>query len=145
MLLYQIRDAVEGDIPRLSVLITELGYPTTVEEVTIRYNLISQDAGYRTLVITDGETVIGMTGLATGIWYEKNGTYVRILVFVISETYRGKGIGKLLIKKVEQWAAELNANSVILNSGNREERTGAHFFYKSLGYEIKSSGFIKEL
>lgn len=142
---YQIRDAGEGDIPQLTVLFTDLGYPTTDDEVLVRFNQVSKNPDYRTLVITEGDDVLGLAGLMHGIWYEKNGTYVRILAFVIRQDQRGKGIGKLLIRAVEGWAQGMGANSVILSSGNREERVGAHLFYQSLGYEIKSSGFIKQL
>jgi GNAT superfamily N-acetyltransferase len=142
---FTIRDVSKNDIPQLSVLMTHLGYPATDTEVDTRLNNVSQNPDYRTLVITEGEQVIGMTGLVKGFWYEKNGTYVRILVFVIRQDQRGRGIGKLLIKAVEDWAVMLGANSVILSSGNRDERIGAHHFYQNLGYEIKSSGFIKQL
>ena len=141
---YTIRDAREGDIPQLTILMAELGYPTTDEHVSVRFASVSKHPDYRTLVITDNDIAIGMAGLAKGIWYEKDGTFVRILAFVVSEDYRGKGIGKLLIASVEEWARELGANSVILSSGNRDERIGAHIFYQNLGYEIKSSGFIKQ-
>jgi GNAT superfamily N-acetyltransferase len=140
-----VRDAITEDVSQLSTLITQLGYPCTTEEVQIRFDNVKQSPDYRTLVITDGDAVIGMAGLVKGFWYEKNGTYIRILAFVVNEQYRGRGVGKQLIKAVEDWAAELGCNSVILSSGNRDERIGAHHFYKGLGYEIKSSGFIKQL
>jgi GNAT superfamily N-acetyltransferase len=142
---YIVRDARAEDVSQLSVLITQLGYPCTAEEVQTRFDNVSQNPDYRTMVITDSDTVIGMAGLVKGFWYEKNGTYVRILAFVINDQYRGRGVGKQLIKVVEDWATELGCNSVILSSGNRDERIGAHHFYKGLGYEIKSSGFIKQL
>jgi GNAT superfamily N-acetyltransferase len=142
---YTIRDARESDIPQLSTLITGLGYPCTDDEVRVRFTNVSRNPDYRTLVITEGETAIGMAGVIKGFWYEKNGTYVRILAFVVSEDQRGKGIGKLLIKAVEDWAVEVGANAIILSSGNRDERVGAHRFYQSLGYEAKSLGFIKQI
>src|SRR6187402_2507623 len=119
---YLIRDAHENDIPQLSVLITQLGYPCTAEEIRVRYTAITDKPDYRTLVITNGDEVIGMAGVTHGPWYEKNGTYVRLLAFVVSENYRGQGIGKLLIQAVEEWAKEIGANSVVLSSGNRDER-----------------------
>lgn len=142
---YSIRDAQEGDIPQLTTLITQLGYPCTADEVLTRYTNVNQHPDYRTLVITDGDVAIGVAGVVKGIWYEKNGTYVRILAFVVNEDYRGKGVGKLLIQAIEDWARELGVNSVVLSSGNRDERLGAHRFYQGLGYEIRSLGFIKQL
>lgn len=142
---FTIRDARGEDIPQLTVLITQLGYPCTVEEVQIRFNLVTANADYRWIVVTDRDQPIAMAGLMKGIWVEKNGLYVRILAFVVEEAYRDKGIGKILIEAVEDWAASVGANSIIVNSGNRDERIGAHAFYQKRGYELKSSGFIKQL
>jgi len=142
---YTIRDARESDVNQLSILITQLGYPCTPDEVLTRFNSVHNHPDYRTLVIADGGEPIAMAGLIKGFWYEKNGTYVRILAFVVDEDYRGEGIGKMLIKAIEDWAVELGVNAVVLSSGNKHERIGAHRFYQSLGYEIKSSGFIKQL
>jgi GNAT superfamily N-acetyltransferase len=142
---YIVRDAKESDIPQLSILITQLGYPCTPDEVLARFINVNQHPDYRTMVVADGVRPIAMAGLMKGFWYEKNGSYLRILAFVVDEEYRGEGIGKMLIKAIEEWAATLGVNSIILSSGNRDERIGAHLFYQSLGYEIKSSGFIKQL
>jgi GNAT superfamily N-acetyltransferase len=143
--LYSIRDANELDIPALTELINELGYPTTVDELTLRFNHIGQHPDYRTLVITVGQTVAGMAGLLKSYWYEKNGMYVRVLAFVVANSHRKKGLGKLLMDAVETWAKAIDANAIILTSGNRDERKPAHLFYQSLGYQIKSSGFVKNL
>jgi len=140
-----IRDARVDDVSQLSVLINHLGYPCTPEEAKTRFDNIGQHPDYRTLVITDGDLVIGLAGLAKCLWYEKNGTYVRILAFVVNEQYRGRGVGKQLIRAAEDWATELGCNAIVLSSGNRDERIAAHRFYKARGYEIKSSGFIKQL
>lgn len=147
MLVHQfiIRDARPDDVSQLSGLINQLGYPCTPEEAENRFNDIRQNQDYRTLVITDGDLVVGLAGLAKCLWYEKNGTYVRILAFVVNEQYRGRGLGKQLIKAAENWATELGCNAIVLSSGNRDERIEAHRFYKSQGYDIKSSGFIKQL
>ena len=142
---YTIRDAREEDAAQLSILITQLGYPCTPDEVLIRLNNVGQNSDYRTLVITKNDSPVGMAGMMKGFWYEKNGAYVRILAFVIAEDQRGKGVGKILIKAVEEWAIKIGANSVVLSSGNRDERKGAHRFYNSLGYEDRSLGFIKQL
>ena len=143
--LYWIRDADSNDIEQLSILITELGYPTTTHEMETRFTNINQSAIYRTLVMVKDDLLVGMAGLVKGCWYEKNGTYVRVLAFVIKQDHRGQGLGKKLIQEVEKWATNIGANSVILSSGNRDERIAAHQFYQSQGYEIKSTGFIKSL
>jgi GNAT superfamily N-acetyltransferase len=86
-----------------------------------------------------------MIGLCTGILYNKDGLYARIIAFVVDSNYRNKGIGKLLIKEAERWARNQGADSIALNSGNRPERKDAHQFYKRMGYVEKSIGFAKSL
>jgi len=55
------------------------------------------------------------------------------------------GIGRQLIAAAENWAVEQGLNTVIINSGNREERLASHAFYGEMGYSVKSLGFVKKL
>ena len=50
--------------------------------------------------------------------------------------YRGKGIGKNIVKNAIKYAKEQNCYKVILQSGNK--RNEAHGFYESLGFDGKS-------
>jgi (aminoalkyl)phosphonate N-acetyltransferase len=62
---------------------------------------------------------------------------------IIDENHRGKGIGKVLMEKVELLAKELNLEEVELTT--RIHRTDAQEFYKSLGYTNSHLKFVKEL
>lgn len=86
-----------------------------------------------------------MIGLVRCCFFEHNGLYIRIGALVVSENYRNRAIGKKLMAAAEIWAKENGANTILINSSNREQRTVAHAFYKSIGYEVKSSGFVKYL
>jgi GNAT superfamily N-acetyltransferase len=140
-----IRDAHEGDIQALTVLMNDLSYPTTVAEMQERFKAIVVHPDYRTLLAVIDEEIVGMAGLHKGNFYEKNGMYLRILAFVVKQNIRNKGIGKILIKASEDWAMEQGLHTVIINSGNRDDRKVAHVFYHKMGYTIKSSGFVKQL
>ncbi|MFB9760145.1 GNAT family N-acetyltransferase [Ectobacillus funiculus] len=141
----KIRKATIKDIPELVSLMEQLGYPTSVEKMKIRFNNIESNSSYHTLVADDNGKVVGMVGLCSGIFYEHDGSYVRIVAFVVDSSYRRKGIGKKLIQEAESWAKKQGSISIILNSGNREERKDAHQFYLSMGYEAKSIGFGKSI
>jgi GNAT superfamily N-acetyltransferase len=141
----KIRKATINDVPELAALMEQLGYPTTVESMTVRFNNIESNPSYHTLVAEMDGKVVGMIGLCTGIFYEKDGLYARIVAFVVDYNYRNKGIGKLLLKEAERWARNQGANSIGLNSGNRPERKDAHEFYKRVGFAEKSIGFAKNL
>lgn len=140
-----IRKATKEDIPQLVFLMEQLGYPNTVDRMQIRFNNIELNPDYHTLIAELNGKVVGMAGLCTGPFYEFDGSYVRIVAFVVDSEYRRKGIGKKLIHEAENWASEQGAIAIVLNSGNREERKAAHQFYLSMGYQDKSVGYRKSL
>ena len=140
-----IREAGTDDIPALAEFMNELGYNTTMDEMRTRFENIQNHIDHKTfLAITDTE-ISGMVGVSKNYSYEQNGIYVRVLALVTQSRFRHKGIGKKLLEAAENWAREIGAEKVLLNCGNREERTIAHLFYKKMGYQVKSSGFIKKL
>lgn len=141
----QIREATVNDSSELVGLMEQLGYPTTVEKMKLRFNAILSNSTYHTLVVELDGKVVGMAGLCTNLFYEFDGSYVRIVAFVVDSNYRRKGIGKRLIEEAEIWARKQGAIAISLNSGNRNERKIAHQFYLSKGYEDKSIGFTKNL
>jgi GNAT superfamily N-acetyltransferase len=140
-----IRDARPEDVEELTSLMTDLGYPTTIEEFRTRFEHISAHPDYRTIVAMQGEEIVGMAGLSKNIFYEMNGNYMRILAFVVKQNSRKLGIGKILIDASEDWAREQGLRMVVISSGNRAERDAAHAFYQKMGYAVKSSGFVKKL
>ena len=142
---FTIRDAVPGDVPALSRLMTELGYPTTPEQMEMRFQQIRNERNYRTFVAECGGVVVGMAGACLGYYYEHDGMYVRLVAMVTGQLFRGRGVGKELLKAVEAWGRESGVSSLVLNSGNRKERQGAHAFYVRNGFEARSTGFIKKL
>ena len=141
----QIRDAFEEDSSALSSLVTELGYPTTPEQMEVRLRSIAEQPSHKTLIAEAGGTIVGMIGACIGYYYEHDGTYLRVLAMVTSATTRNKGIATALLTAVEEWGKEQGASSVFLNSGNRKEREAAHAFYLKRGFEAKSTGFVKKL
>ncbi|AKM18320.1 MULTISPECIES: GNAT family N-acetyltransferase [Bacillaceae] len=141
----EIRKATSNDIPELASLMEQLGYPTSVEQMRIRFSNIESNPSYHTLVAEYDGKVVGMIGLCTGVFYELDGSYVRIVALVVDSNYRSKGIGRKLIEEAESWAKRQGAISIGVNSGNRTERLTAHQFYINMGYEQKSIGFAKKL
>jgi GNAT superfamily N-acetyltransferase len=143
----RIREAEITDIEIVSLthLMNELGYDTTKSEMKIRLSNIQRNNHYKTYVATANGEVVGMVGMTKNYSYEQNGIYVRILALVIANRFRQHGIGRQLIKASEDWAKQIDANRILLNCGNREDRKIAHQFYQKMGYHIKSSGFYKKL
>ncbi|WP_071131172.1 GNAT family N-acetyltransferase [Enterococcus timonensis] len=59
--------------------------------------------------------------------------FVNIMGLAVLSKHQGHGVGKALMVKSEQWAKEIGAVGIRLNSGAK--RTEAHKFYEKIGYE----------
>ena len=140
-----IRPIKFKDIPVMPTLLTQLGYPCTLEQVQSRFEHLFTLRDYMTLVAEKDNVVVGMVGFSKQFAYELDGPLVRVLALVVDESYRNQGIAEQLMTAVEDWAKAEKCEAIFLNSGNREERIPAHAFYKKLGYEAKSTGFSKTL
>ncbi|MEK4486337.1 GNAT family N-acetyltransferase [Psychrobacillus sp. FSL H8-0484] len=140
-----IREATLDDVSELALLMEQLGYPTSSENMQLRFNNIETKLNYHTLVAEYEGNIVGMVGLSINYTYEIDGSYARILAFVVNSSYRNKGIGTKLVQEAEEWASRQGAIAIALNSGNRPERIAAHKFYTYMGYEGKSTGFVKNL
>ncbi|EZH65668.1 hypothetical protein DH09_12485 [Bacillaceae bacterium JMAK1] len=141
----EVRLATMSDVKSMSVLITQLGYPTSVKQMESRFDRIKAHGDYRTwLAVINGE-VAGMIGAVKSYFYEKDGEYVRIVAFVVDEKHRGQGVGQRLMQKSEEWATRIGVTTIALNSGAKEERTNAHEFYINAGFQETNVGFTKSL
>lgn len=131
----EIRLATKSDGKPMSRLLTQLGYPTSVEQMEGRFEQIRSHRDYRTWIAVINGEVVGMIGAIKSYFYEKNGQYVRIVAFVVDEKHRGQGVGQRLMQKSEEWATRIGVTTIALNSGAKEERTNAHEFYKNAGFQ----------
>jgi len=66
-----IREAVQEDVGQLAVLMEELGYPTTTDEMESRFSKISSNSLYNTQVVEKDGVIVGMIGMILGFHYEK--------------------------------------------------------------------------
>jgi GNAT superfamily N-acetyltransferase len=139
----RIRATAKGDVVVLAKLMTELGYPTSTEAMSRRFEEISADPSYRALVAERDGQVLGMVGLHVERYCEKDGSCARIISLVVDSEHRGEGVGRTLISAAEEWARQRGAQDVMLTTHKR--RAGAHRFYRSMGYEATGYRFYKEL
>ena len=138
-----IRCAEEGDAAALAELMTQLGYPTTAEEMRERLDAILRHSNFATFVAVEEDEVCGMIGLSASLSYERNESGGKIIVLVVHERMRGRGIGRALLAAAEDHFARAGIRRVVVTS--RFEREGAHAFYESLGYTRTGMRFVKEL
>lgn len=119
-----------------------LGYVRAPE--IISQNMIALDSNHDRLFVAEinGEVV----GFIEPQVYEPVywGKLINILGLAVRKSHRGTGIGKALMEAAENWAKEIGAKGVRLNSG--KSRTEAHAFYRHIGYtsEKQQIRFLKE-
>jgi predicted N-acetyltransferase YhbS len=139
----KIRSACLVDSSSIALLISQLGYPTSTNEMKQRLKGFLLDSNYLTLVAESQKEVVGVIGVGIFRYYEKNGMYGRLLALVVDEKRQGQGIGASLVGEAESWLKEQGVKSVIVNSG--KQRNQAHRFYQRLGYEETGLRFVKSL
>ena len=139
----RIRSAAPADSPAIARLMTQLGYATSADEMKERLLGILPHPDYMTYVAEAEGEVVGIIGSGIGRYYEKDGAYGRLLALVVDESWRGRGVGALLVAEAERRLQERGATSVIVNSGS--QRGEAHRFYGRLGYSETGLRFVKSL
>jgi GNAT superfamily N-acetyltransferase len=113
-----LRIAEERDCPRLLELIQELAdYEKAPDEVTVTLKEFTE-AGFgpekvwTAFVVEADEQVVGFA-----LYYTRYSTWkgCRLYLedFIVTEEYRGRGIGKLLFERVMQEAKEKNYNGMV--------------------------------
>lgn len=72
-------------------------------------------------------------------------TLVNVLGIAVDAVYRRYGVGSMLISAAENWAKEIGAAAIRLNSG--ESRTQAHSFYRAVGFNDEKTQlrFLKKI
>ena len=140
-----IRKAEIKDAERIAILADQLGYVVTNQQAQERIYKIQNNDNHVLYVATlDNEDVIGWVHvyICDSIVIQ---TPALLLGLVVEQDHRHQGIGCLLMKQIENWAAKSGAEGVLLRSNIK--RKEAHLFYKKIGYNnIKQSlTFYKSL
>jgi GNAT superfamily N-acetyltransferase len=143
-----IRKATEDDIPRIQELYLQLAFTPppldkpkpSLDEYRRVFREFSALPGYELLVAEDGDVIVGTTvlailpGMAHGV-----SPFAVVEYVVVDEKLRGQGIGKALMEYIIDRAKGAGCYKIMLTSDKR--RTGAHEFYRSLGFEASAHGF----
>lgn len=130
-----------GDIAEISC--NDLGYPCTKELVDRKIPALNRDRERVFVAEHEGKIVGYIHAEKYDTLYSE--TLVNILALAVRSSSRRLGAGRMLIAEAESWGKAIGAAAVRLNSGST--RTGAHGFYRSIGYgdEKEQIRFIKML
>jgi GNAT superfamily N-acetyltransferase len=134
MLTVEVRQMRPADTSAVAALTTQLGYPSTEDEIRRRYDLIKDRWDARVFVAQHaGNVIIG--------WVHVQATYLlecdaraAIWGLVVSDKARGSGVGRRLVEAAEEWAVMRGFNVMAVNSNSL--RIEARGFYEHLGYTL---------
>ena len=130
-----IRHATIDDTPRLLPLLSELGYPATLEDLNRRFLKFLSNPNYGVAVCEMNEEIIGFIAWTTTDHLISDATRFSIVGIVVSTNHRNMGIGKKLMAFVEAIAKQHSPAIIDLTSGLRRAQDGTHEFYKRIGYQ----------
>ena len=143
----QTRLAQTSDAAALNDLLQQLGYPQGDAETTAgRIQTWGDDPASAAYVAEADGQVLGVIAVHTCPFFERAGSWGRIVALVIDEHARGKGVGGQLVAAAEEFA--INRGCLRMEVTSNDRRTDAHAFYQARGYILqtgKSSRFLRDL
>src|ERR1700676_5362345 len=95
----EIRVANDKDTFALASLITELGSPTSPEEMQRRVERLRGRSDVNAFVALAEGSIVGMAGLLVTPSFVRSTPDGQIIALVVAETHRGRGIGRELMKR----------------------------------------------
>ena len=126
-----IRPARMKDVKEITRLCLQLGNQVSSDQVEERLEKINKDCDSIIFLYEIDESICGWVHVFGKCIIQME--FAEIGGLVVDTQHRGKGIGKMLMGKAEEWAMEKGYPEVRLRSGGH--RKEAHDFYKSIGYE----------
>ena len=123
-----------------------LGYASELASVEMQLQRISIRVTDRVWVVHNPANGV-VAGFIHAADYETihAGSLKNIIALAVDESYRGLGLGRLLVEAVEQWAKVDGCAGIRLVSS--ASRVKAHAFYLHCGYTLRKEqmNFIKYL
>jgi ribosomal protein S18 acetylase RimI-like enzyme len=140
-----VRRATGSDLPAISGLMEQLGYPAAAIELNRRFLTVWHNRQEHRLLVAEYETALaGLIHLTIRHTLTRD-NFIEIVSLVVAESLRRRGIGRMLVREAEQWASDLKLTSIRLYSD--AVRISGQQFYVQNGYvkENEAVLFMKEL
>jgi GNAT superfamily N-acetyltransferase len=137
-----VRTAKVEDAGAIAVLLPDLGYEATVEQVHLRLQELLKSPKHVVLVAEANGSVAGLC-LVSSVRHLASSGYAEVLELVVEGKLQRQGIGSLLLKHAQVWAGQQGQSRLRLRSGIH--RTEAHEFYERLGYSKSRASYAFEL
>jgi predicted N-acetyltransferase YhbS len=129
-----IRQAFSEDICSLALLLAELGYPCAEHSLSLRFEKFIKIDGYEVAVACIDKEVVGFIAWSKSQLFISDMPRFHIEALIVRDKFRAHGIGKQLVKFLEDKAMASTPSIVDLTSGLIRAKDGSHKFYEKLGY-----------
>lgn len=141
-----IREVEQNDIDRLIILIKQLGYELTNDDLQDIINHYIDTPNYFAFVAEKSGIIIAIAGLFIFKYLHIKGDIAHLSSFVVDEDYRNQKVGEQILKYIENHAVSQGCVKIQLTSGFHRKDSGTHRFYLNHGYKIDvAQYFVKEL
>lgn len=136
----ELRDARLSDAAEIAKLAIELGYPSTPQKVRDRLQTMLRDP--RNYIVVAEITGAGLVGWMHVFRQDlvESDPFAEIGGLIVTETYRGQGIGSRLVDAAWQWS--LGCGYSRLRVRSRIERERAHHFYDQRGFALDKTQLV---
>ena len=142
-----IRHARTTDAAAVGRLLHQLGYPGNDAAATAaRIRAWAGDPASAALVADVDGDLAGLVAVHICPFFERAGSWGRIVALVVADRARGRGIGGMLTAAAESFAESRGCIRMEVTSA--DHRQAAHGFYLGRGYTDQtgtSSRFLREL
>ncbi len=136
-----VREIQPHDASSVSLLIAQLGYERSPQQVVDWIANTRSDQEHAAFVACLGDEVVG--------WIEvsierrlQSAPFALIGGLVVKDGLRGQGIGRRLCERAEAWSWERSVEKVRVTS--RSTRLDAHRFYAGGGYQVTKTSLVFE-
>ena len=148
---YEVREATPGDAAKVHAIACELAGTVgdaSPDEEAVRGRLgeLLRETGARVFVAEVGGEVAGVVSLWIKPDLAHGDAVVEVPMLAVSEDHRRNGVGKLLMSRVREVAAEHDASLVELVA--TRANVVARDFYKALGFveaDVVSLEFVGDV
>ena len=148
---HALREATAGDAAQIHALASELAETVgdampDEDAIRARLEALLENPGARVFVAEAGDGLAGVVSLWVKPDLAHGDVVVEVPMLVVSEEHRRNGVGKLLMSRVREVAAENDAALIELLA--TRANVAARDFYKSLGFteaDVVSLEFVGDV
>ena len=129
------REINTADAPEVAEICkSALGYDINVESVKRQIAKLTNDKNQHIIIGYEDKETRKIIGFIHAQMYESfySDLGLNILGLAVNPDFQGRGIGRKLMNKLEQYAVENRISFIRLNSAMKRE--DAHNFYEHIGY-----------